>query len=1027
MANNQNFKIKNGLDVGTDIYVNSNLHVGGTVVFEGATVDTFQTTLSATDPTQDNTIVVPNAGGTLAVSVSDTTTSTQGDLNLDFSLSATGAVSATGDAHGLATTDSPTFAGLTINGNTIVLEGTTANDFETQLNVVDPTADNLINIPNNSGTFVVDSSNTTTTTQGDLNTTVSISATGVVSVSGDAHGLATTDSPTFNGLTLSSQLTWTDGTTISRITAPDSATANGGQLVLQGGSGLFNGGGIGILAGSGGAQADGGADITIEAGESVATNARGGDVNIRAGKTADSGAGGYVNIIGGENTSAGVLIDDAIRFSVWDPAGSFLSKVVTIENTGRLRANKGMEIPYTAFNNVAISFLSSSATNATLIKFVDPTQNNTITFPDATGTVALTSDIPSESDTLDTVTSRGNTTTNGVTVGESTISNLTLSSPSAFVNRITSNVALQLQSADNATGAAGTVSLSPGSGTTTTSITSASVVGMLATAATAQGGGVKIEGGRTNTTTTTSGVGGDVLIIGGGNLANSGTQVGGDVVIDGGGQLGAIGTAGKVLIGTNSNGSGTNSSGTSEITIGHAGSIITFNNSIDVDGISVGLGAGGQTSNIAIGSTALDANTTGTANIAIGSGTLTANTTGFYNVAIGVQSQGSITTTNSNVSVGWRSLQSNSGNENTAIGRESIGGGGNGSFNVGVGSLSLKTNTTGSNNVAIGRSALFSNSTGGNNVAIGRSALATSSTSSNNTAIGNEAMTNADGAQENVAVGSIALRSLTTGLANVAVGHQAMYWNTEGPYNIGVGGSSLYNNTLGFSNVGLGHQAGFSNTTGDRNLSVGNQALYNNDGGNDNIALGNSAGRFIADGITANTSSTSSIFIGNSSRPNASGQSNQIVIGHNAIGNGSNTTTIGNVSTTNTYILGNVNARYKSSAEAMFEAGSTSGTVDHDYSFGNVYYRGTVTSDYTVNFTNVPTSNGITYSMVEVVPQGATAYLPTAVQIAGSAQTILWQGGSTPSGTANGVDVVSFTLIRSNNAWTVLGSVTPYS
>ena len=48
------------------------------------------------------TISVPNnTAGTMALGVSDTTTTTQGDLNLDFP-SAPGTVSATGDAHGLA-------------------------------------------------------------------------------------------------------------------------------------------------------------------------------------------------------------------------------------------------------------------------------------------------------------------------------------------------------------------------------------------------------------------------------------------------------------------------------------------------------------------------------------------------------------------------------------------------------------------------------------------------------------------------------------------------------------------------------------------------------------------------------------------------------------------------------------------------------------------------------------------------------------------------------------------------------------
>ena len=102
---------------------NSGLTIAsGSLIFEGATANDFETTLTAVDPTADRTISIPDATGTLAVSVSDTTTTTQGDLNVDFTLSAAGNISATGDAHGLAAGDSPTFAGLTVsNTNTLTV------------------------------------------------------------------------------------------------------------------------------------------------------------------------------------------------------------------------------------------------------------------------------------------------------------------------------------------------------------------------------------------------------------------------------------------------------------------------------------------------------------------------------------------------------------------------------------------------------------------------------------------------------------------------------------------------------------------------------------------------------------------------------------------------------------------------------------------------------------------------------------------------------------------------------------------
>jgi hypothetical protein len=54
----------------------------------------------------------------------------------------------------VATSASVTFAGLTLNGGSMVFEGATANDHETTLAVTDPTADNTITLPNNSGTVI---------------------------------------------------------------------------------------------------------------------------------------------------------------------------------------------------------------------------------------------------------------------------------------------------------------------------------------------------------------------------------------------------------------------------------------------------------------------------------------------------------------------------------------------------------------------------------------------------------------------------------------------------------------------------------------------------------------------------------------------------------------------------------------------------------------------------------------------------------------------------------------------------------
>ena len=88
------FKIGDGtnhwddLDYFTDINSIANPSFGTSIVFEGATADSFETTILATDPTADRTITIPDATGTLAltsditVTASSTTTLTNKSISL---------------------------------------------------------------------------------------------------------------------------------------------------------------------------------------------------------------------------------------------------------------------------------------------------------------------------------------------------------------------------------------------------------------------------------------------------------------------------------------------------------------------------------------------------------------------------------------------------------------------------------------------------------------------------------------------------------------------------------------------------------------------------------------------------------------------------------------------------------------------------------------------------------------------------------------------------------------------------------
>jgi hypothetical protein len=209
---------------------------GTKLIFEGTTPDDWEVKLQATSITADRDIILPDANGTVAVSVSDTTTTTQGELNLDFTLSAAGNISATGTAFGISSASSPIFAGLTINGSSIVFEGSSDDANETTLTVTNPTADNTITLPNASGTVAVSVSDTTTTTQGELVLDFTLSAAGNISATGTAYGMTGASSPTFTSLTIDGSsivfegstantfettLSVTDPTADNTITLPD--------------------------------------------------------------------------------------------------------------------------------------------------------------------------------------------------------------------------------------------------------------------------------------------------------------------------------------------------------------------------------------------------------------------------------------------------------------------------------------------------------------------------------------------------------------------------------------------------------------------------------------------------------------------------------------------------------------------------------------------------------------------------------------------------------------------------------------
>jgi hypothetical protein len=217
-----------------------------------------------------------------------------------------------------------------------------------------------------------------------------------------------------------------------------------------------------------------------------------------------------------------------------------------------------------------------------------------------------------------------------------------------------------------------------------------------------------------------------------------------------------------------------------------------------------------------------------------------------------------------------------------------------------------RTNTTGTNNSFYGRDAGINNTTASNNSFFGSAAGQSNTTGSDNTAIGSIAGGANTTGTLNTFVGRIAGQFNTTGSDNTFIGAVSGRNNTVGANNVCVGSNAGNANTTGSSNNFVGFASGFSNTTGVGNSSFGSSSGSANTTGSSNSFFGNNSGRLLADGITALTISNNSVFIGADTRANANNQTNQIVIGTSAIGLGSNTTVLGNASTTHGRWFGNL-------------------------------------------------------------------------------------------------------------------------
>ena len=305
----------------------------------------------------DEAVFIKNSGGTVKK------LSATSDLTSNFvTLSTTQTVS--GDKN---------FSGTVTLNNGLVFEGVTADNFETTLGVVDPTADRAINLPNLDGTVgLVPGSDT----QVVYNNGGALGANSNFTYDAGANTLEVDGGHVRSSLLGAVQIEVRNQTGSSiPIGTPIYATGYSGGRILIAPADASDSAkmpAIGVTDAAIGDATNGNATVT-----GILRNVNTTGYSINNTVYVASG-GGLTNV---RPTSASVLVQN-------------MGKVVSVGSNGEIVVfgpGRSNDVPNTINVNGTVVFEGATADDfETTLTVVDPTSDQTITLPNSTGTVALT-------------------------------------------------------------------------------------------------------------------------------------------------------------------------------------------------------------------------------------------------------------------------------------------------------------------------------------------------------------------------------------------------------------------------------------------------------------------------------------------------------------------------------------------------------------------------------------------------------------------------------------------------------------
>jgi len=763
---------------GTTTSVNqTEVNVQNAFVFEGATADAYETTLTITDPTADRTITLPNASGT--VSLSDTQLSTeqvQDIVGAMFSSNTETRISATyEDGDGTIdlvvddmTANDNTWRTVTAGGNTLSTSETLAF-----------TAGSNVTITESGGAVTIASADTNT----QLSTEAVQDIVGAMFSSNTETRVA---------------VTYQDGDgTIDLVVDDMTANDNTWRTVTAGGNTLSTSETLAFTAGSNVTITESGGAVTIAATGDVTTTA----TQTLTNKTYGPLSSGYV-VMGASNDTLAITSNGAHNLHLSTNSNSNSGSILIQQG-----ANQPISITPNGSGDVILDGLKWPQADGTAnyvlktdgnaqLSWVAQTSDTNTTYSGGTGLTlsSTTFNVDAAQTQITSIGTIGTGVWQGTAIAQAYIADQAINEAKLQVsNSPTNGYVLTAQSGN--TGGLTWAAASSGGASALDGLSDAKSEGT-------DFSGSLLIGHQTHGTLSSAdhntGVGiaaMDAITSGDrntalGHQALSGLTGGGDNTAIGKDALLANNNHGSVAIGAYAAHALSNGKGYT-VVIGSQWN----NNAFDAEKA------------VAIGRTALS-NTTADYTVGIGSSAGYGITSGSGNIAIGKDAGYNVGTGARNIAIGYQAMDGASNDsDNIAIGYDALGGAVNGGEkNLAIGNYTLDALTSGDQNVALGYNA-------GGGITEGHS----------NVAIGHDALTATLIYGENVAIGQNALKQLTgNSYANTAIGRMSSTVMTYGEENTTIGyysGAALANGA--HRNILIGSYAGDNITTGDNNVVIG--------------------------------------------------------------------------------------------------------------------------------------------------------------------------------------------------------------